>query len=198
MGWSCSKSWTENRSFWAMLPHLNHESAANGVELPGIGQTGGPLMKTRTTIALLAAVQALAAATPVQAAELSPDRSAASQRSGGFAGARLRVPLGRAGRETVRAGLAVAPVVQDARTDGSLRTRFGEGLELGFAGSAEPRLALGGTPVRQLVGGRAGPDGRRLGVSTFGWVAIGVGVVVVAVVAAGVICLESRGCIPSE
>ena len=128
------------------------------------------------TIAALVAGQLLATAQPAFAAELTETRS---QQMGAFAGFRMRVPLdGRAGERQVRAGLTVAPTLHSRTDDGEVRMRIGEGLELGVTGGAPVRLSLGGTPVSRLVHGPAGPDGRRAGVSTVGWIAIGVGTVV--------------------
>lgn len=82
--------------------------------------------------------------------------------TGGFAGVRLRIPLGGA-REgeadrTIRAGLTVAPM---QRSDGAglkgPAWRIGEGLEFGFAeGGARPQLSIGG---QRLTGQRYAPGG---------------------------------------
>ena len=140
-------------------------------------------------ISALCAVQ-IAAAGPAIAADLQPERGMGSARLGAFAGARLSVPLG-GGSETPRAGLTLTSSLRSA--EGS-RLRFARGLELGFAGSDEPHLSLSGRPVAQLVQGRTGPDGRKLGVSTLGWVAIGVGVMAVAVFTVGQLCADGEIC----
>src|SRR5688500_3382426 len=132
-------------------------------------------MKSLTMSALVAA-QIMLAAQPAVAADLGDERGAASQRQGAFAGARLRIPLGGAKAEKARAGLALAPVLQGRQADGRVRTRFGEGMELRLAGGDKPRFAIGGRTLAQLAEGRAGPGGRKAGLSTIGWVAIGVGV----------------------
>ena len=144
----------------------------------------------RLTMASLAAAQIMLAAQPAMAADLGDDRGASVQRNGAFAGARLRVPLGGPAGQKVRGGLTMAPVLQGRQADGSVRTRFGEGLELGFAGRDRPELSLGGRSFAQLTQGRTGPDGRKLGVSTVAWVAIGVGVALVVVTAAFVAAME--------
>lgn len=87
--------------------------------------------------------------------------------TGGFAGVRLRIPLGgsRESDKDIRASLTLAPM---QRSDGSgLRGpawRFGEGLEFGFAGGeAAPHLSLAGqrlTPAPYAPGGRASGKGR--------------------------------------
>ena len=125
------------------------------------------------TIAALVASQLLATAQPAFAAELTETRS---QQMGAFAGFRMRVPLdGRASERQVRAGLTVAPTLHSRSGDGEVRLRIGEGLELGVTGGEPVRLSLAGTPVNRLAQGPAGPDGRRMGISTIGWIAIGVG-----------------------
>jgi hypothetical protein len=80
--------------------------------------------------------------------------------TGGFAGVRLRIPLGgtQGSDKDIRASLTLAPM---QRSDGSgLRGpawRFGEGLEFGFRGDdAGPQLLLGG---QRLTGQRYAPGG---------------------------------------
>jgi hypothetical protein len=135
-------------------------------------------MKILTMTALVAA-QLMVAAQPAMAAELPDERAATSQRHGAFAGARLRVPLGGETGEKARAGLAVAPLLQSRGADGRVVTRFGDGVELGFSGQDKVGLSFNGTRLSQYRAGRAGPDGKKLGVSTIGWVAIGVGAAIV-------------------
>jgi hypothetical protein len=128
---------------------------------------------------LPAAAAILLCAQPVSAADLGDDSggaSAATQRHGAFAGARLRVPLGGTDRE-VRAGLAAAPLVQNRGADGSLQTRFGDGVEFGFAGRKPAGLSLGGTRLSDLGQRRDGPGGTRLGTSTGKGLAIVGGIV---------------------
>ena len=153
----------------------------------------------RMTITGLIAAQLLTAAQPALAADLADSRSRTSE-TGLFAGFRLRVPLaGETGRQPVRAGFAVAPTVQSRALDGGeVRTRFGEGLEFGFNGREQVGLSLAGTPVSRLIQGPDSPQGEKAGVSTIGWVAIGVGALVAVVLVAGAICLNDSDCIPSE
>jgi hypothetical protein len=127
----------------------------------------------RVLIAALLAGQLTAAAQPAFAAGLAePSRS----EMGAFAGLRVRMPLdGNAGQRQLRAGLTVAPAMHSRTANGESRLRIGKGLELGLAGDQPLRLSLGGSPVAQLAQGPMGPDGRRMGVSTVGWIAIGVG-----------------------
>lgn len=130
----------------------------------------------KLTIAALIAGQLMTTAAPAVAAELTEART---QQMGGFAGLRVRLPLdGRAGERQLRAGLAVAPVMQTRTLEGEMRTRIGEGLELGVTGREPVRLSVAGTTVSQLAQGPVGPDGQRLGVSNVGWIAIGAGVVI--------------------
>lgn len=104
-----------------------------------------------------------------------------SDRIGAFVGARVRVPLGRerADREPSVA-LSIAPS-RHGSGDHAGRVLFGQGVSLDFAGGAErPRLTLGRRSAAELFGGDATvPTGARAGVSTLGWVGIGVGVLVV-------------------
>jgi hypothetical protein len=139
-------------------------------------------MKSLTMAALVAA-QLSFAAQPAFAADLGDERGAVATRQGAFAGARLRVPLDGTNARKARASLAVAPIVQGRRADGSMRTRFGEGMELRLSGETRPQLALAGRPLSQIAEGRSGPDGRKAGISTIGWVAIGVGVAAITVFA---------------
>ena len=151
-------------------------------------------MKTLTIAALLAA-QTLAQ--PAIAAELG-DQGAVAARQGAFAGARFRVALDGTGTRKAQAGLTLAPMLQGRQADGRTVTRFGEGMELRLTGGeSKPKLAFGGRTLAQLAEGRQGPGGRKAGVSTLGWVAIGVGVAAVIVVAAGVTCQETN-CLGSE
>lgn len=152
-------------------------------------------MKKLMIFALLGG-QALAAAQPAFAAALTETRT---QRPGAFAGLRLRVPLdGDARQRQVRAGLTVAPTLHSRTADGETRLRIGEGVELGVTGREPVRLSLGGTPVNRLAQGGRGPDGQRLGVSTVGWIAIGAGVVVLAIGGFYWWVMEESECGPGE
>jgi hypothetical protein len=129
-----------------------------------------------TVASIAAAAQALSWGQPAAAAELAPAWDPAPAQRGAFAGARLRVPLG-AGAQTPRAGLALAGV-ERSRTTG--QSRMGAGVEAGFAPGRGLGLAIGGRPAGQLAARR------KAGVSTLGWVAIGIGATaVVAVVGYG-------------
>ena len=146
-------------------------------------------------ISALVAGQILGSAAPAFAQAYSPVRET---ETGTFGGLRVRIPFGGAAREPVRAGLAFAPTTRTDHQDGRVRTRIGEGLEFGMVGRAPLQFSLAGTPVNRLVQGGTGPDGRRLGVSTIGWIAIGVGASLVILVAATAICASDHDCLPSE
>ena len=150
----------------------------------------------KLTIAAMAAAQLMAQ--PAMAAELGDERGAVAARQGAFAGARFRVALDGTSARKAQAGLTLAPVLQGRQADGRTVTRFGEGMELRLTGGeTRPKLAFGGRTLAQLTEGRTGPDGRKAGVSTLGWIAIGVGVAAVIVIAAGVTCQETN-CLGSE
>jgi hypothetical protein len=154
-------------------------------------------MKKFAIVGLLAA-QITAAAQPALAADL-----VAQERPviGAFAGARLRIPFGDNAHQRVRAGLTLAPTLHVLGSDGVARTRFGEGLELGIAPRRPLELSFAGTRLDRLgvAPGRTGPEGRRAGVSTLGWVAIGVGATVLVVAGAGYLWLEDAlDCDPGD
>jgi hypothetical protein len=133
-------------------------------------------MKIRGWLAL-AAVQMMALPGPVNAAGLQPSDMNSAPQIGTFAGARVRVPFGGK-HEMARAGLAFTSTL---RSGGRSELHFSTGAELGFSGdSGTVSLALGGRPASQLVSGPEGPGGRKLGVSTVGWIGIGIGVVAIA------------------
>jgi hypothetical protein len=149
------------------------------------------IMKRLAGAALIAAL----VGQPALAAELgsTPDRDL-----GYFGGVRLRLPLdGRRG-EPLRAGLAIAPLVQTRSMQGEVRTRIGEGVEFGVAGREPLRLSIGGVPANRLVPGRSGPNGSRQGVSTLGWVGIGAGAVVVTLGITYVLFMEWIDCDADE
>jgi hypothetical protein len=144
---------------------------------------------------LIAALVAGQIATPAVAQNYSPVRDA---EIGTFGGLRVRIPFGGSAREPVSAGLAFAPISRTEHLDGRVRTRIGEGLEFGFNGRGPAQFSLARTPINQFVRGHAGPEGRRQGISTLGWIAIGVGGTIVILFAAAAICLSDSYCIPDE
>ena len=124
---------------------------------------------------LVAAAQVVPAAQPAAAAELHQDRAGMPNQVSAFAGARLRVPIGGK-REKPQVGLALTSTLRSGAT-GELR--FARGAELGFSGDPKLRLSLGGRPVSQIPQGDKAENGRKLGVSTLGWIGIGAAVAVV-------------------
>jgi hypothetical protein len=102
--------------------------------------------------------------------------SAGPVATGGFAGVRLRIPLGGAqgSDKDIRASLTVAPM---QRSEGSgvrgPAWRFGEGLEFGFrGGDPAPQLSLAG---QRLTSGKAASAKGRSNMSDAGTVAVVVG-----------------------
>ncbi|HEX8192721.1 MAG TPA: hypothetical protein VF552_07445 [Allosphingosinicella sp.] len=142
---------------------------------------------------MIAALLAAQLAVPAQAADLVDTRTSENMRSGGFAGARVRVSLDAEPRERVRAALTLAPTRHDVRGDGSARVRFGEGLEFGMTDRRGASVSFAGTPVRDLVSPVA-PDGQRRNISTVGWVAIGAGVVAATVFTLYALCGDGEIC----
>ena len=137
---------------------------------------GNDRMKKMLIAGLVAAAQVLPAAQPAAAAELNQDRMAVPGQVSAFAGARLRVPLG-GGREKPRAGLALTSTLRSGAT-GELR--FAKGAEFGFSGSdSKPGLSIAGRPLSRLAPGRSGPEGRKQGFSTLGYIAIGASAVII-------------------
>ncbi len=131
-------------------------------------------------IAALVAAQAVTAVQPAIAAQAA---AISDVRPGAFAGVRVRVPLdGTVGDRQVRAGLTVAPTLHSRTADGAVRTRIGEGLELGISPSGPAAVTLAGTRIDRL----GAPDGRRANLSTWEWVGIAVGTLVTLTILAAV------------
>ena len=109
-------------------------------------------------LAGLVAAQLIVAAQPAAAASFD---EMASVQTGTFAGARMRLSLGGGQQERkLRAGLTLAPMLRSQAISGESRMRFGEGVELGFAGKRPLTLSLSGRPVSRLTGTKT-PDGER-------------------------------------
>jgi opacity protein-like surface antigen len=131
----------------------------------------------------LVATAALAAqfmSGPAVAASLQPVEFGAA-RSGAFAGARLKLPIG--GREPgqMRAGLGIGPMLSAQGTDGRIRTSFGDGLEFGMRESSPARLSIAGRSLDEI---RLQADGKKGGVPT--WALIAGGVVIAVGIGAAV------------
>jgi hypothetical protein len=131
-------------------------------------------------IAALLAAQIGPVAAPAWAAELGARPEQGESRMGAFAGARLRIALGAGDHDRVRAGVALAPALHRME-NGTARLRVGEGLEYGVTERRPAAVSLAGYRISDM---QRSPDGRRHNVSTLGWVAIGVGAVVVVGVGA--------------
>jgi hypothetical protein len=158
----------------AVPPHSHLDSALNQAER-GISNRRGTFMKF-LAIGAFAAAQIACAAQPAFAAELPRDQAAGPTMVGSFIGARMRVPLG-ATREKAHAGLALTSTSRMGETG---QLRFAKGAELGFSGGdSKLGLSLAGRPLSQLAPGRPGPDGRKQGFSTLGYIAIGASVVII-------------------
>jgi hypothetical protein len=132
---------------------------------------------------------------PAFAQNYSPVRET---ETGTFGGLRISIPFGGNARERVRAGLAFAPMTRAEHQDGRVRTSIGEGLEFGFNGRGPAQFSLAGTPVNRLVQRGTDPDGQRQGISTLGWIAIGVGATAIILVSAAAICISDSDCIPDD
>lgn len=129
-------------------------------------------------IAGLVAGQILVTAQPVAAADFAEGRSI---ETGAFAGLRVRVPLGAdPERRGITAGLTVAPTMRSTTMDGRSRLGIGEGIELGIRQRENVTLRLAGTRFDRIgiAPGNRAPEGPRANVSTLGWIAIGVGTIV--------------------
>lgn len=113
--------------------------------------------------------------TPAQAAEWN------DVRPGTFIGARLTIGGHTGGRP--RAALTIAPTQSRTSHDGFTSMKIGEGIALNLSPGAKPTLTLAGiradTALRLHRNGDVDSD-RKLGMSTGGWVAVGVGVALVA------------------
>ena len=152
----------------------------------------------RAMMAALLGGQLMTAVQPALAADLI-ERD--TPLMGAFAGVRLRMPLGDRAPQRLRAGLTLAPTMHVRGSDGAARTRFGEGLELGLAPNRPLELSFAGTRLDRFgvrPDGNA-PGGRRAGVSTLGWIAIGVGATIVVAAGAGYLWLEDAlDCDPGD
>ena len=109
-------------------------------------------------------------AAPVQAADW------ADARPGTFVGARLTIGGKTGGRPSSM--LTIAPTRNRISSDGAISMKIGEGLALSLTSGATPTLTLAGVRADAALGLRRNGDvdaDKKLGVSTGGWVAIGLG-----------------------
>jgi hypothetical protein len=111
-------------------------------------------MKPVLMAALIAAQ--LSPAQPLMAASLDDDSSMASRQRGAFVGARLRVPFGGAESGQPRATLAAVPMEHGFQLDGRVRSRLGEGFELGLGPRNRLRLTVGGATFAERLAAAQG------------------------------------------
>lgn len=118
---------------------------------------------------------------PVEASAAQYD--VANVRPGTFVGARFQIAFGGKQALKPRAALTLAPTQSRLSNSGMIRTTIGEGLALNFSPKSKPTLTLAGVRADTALGlqrnGRVDTEGK-LGVSTGGWIAIGVGAVALA------------------
>ncbi len=148
-------------------------------------------MKPMIVLALIVSQLSFAVA-PASGATINDDQMAGRQNTAAFAGARLIMPLG-SGQKQPHVGLALTSLQRNSST-GTLR--FAPGLELGASGNGLARLTISGQRLGEQLPGltsRKGQvlTGRKAGVSTVGWVLIGVGTVAALAIAALAICQET-------
>lgn len=148
-------------------------------------------------ISALVAGQLMLGAQPALAATLGPGEQT---RIGAFGGVQVRVPLGGSRAEAPRASLGIAPIAHSQDQRGAGRTRIGEGLALSLGPNRPVELNLAGTRLDRLglAPARHTPDGPRAGVSTLGWVGIGVGALVVVAGGFAIWFEEAMECDPGE
>ncbi len=152
-------------------------------------------MTGRFGTSVLSLVLTLGSTQSLHAAGLDPDPGASARHGSvsAFAGARIRLSLGRSSSAARRAeaALMVAPLGRSVDSDGAVRLRVGEGLALGLRPRQPLALTLAGQRLDRLglaQSSRNVPTGERHGISTLGYAAIGVGVLLVgAFVAYGAI-----------
>lgn len=110
-------------------------------------------------------------------------QGADDSRPGAFAGARLQLPLGRSNGSRPRASLTIAPTQGVVSAGGLVRTRIGEGVAFNLSPGTKPTLTIAGARADTALGlrrqGQADTNDK-LGISTGGWIAIGVGTVALA------------------
>jgi hypothetical protein len=116
---------------------------------------------------------------PVEASAAQYD--VADVRPGTFVGTRFQIALGGKQASKPRIALAIAPTMTRISDGAGVRTSIGEGVALNFG--RKPTLTLAGVRADQALGLTPSRDEdakHKLGVSTGGWIAIGVGTILVA------------------
>ena len=102
-------------------------------------------------------------------------------RPGTFVGVRLQLSLGGRSVAEPRAGLAIAPMMSGAAGGRLSQAAIGEGVALNLG--PRPTLTFAGIRVDQALGAsqsRQTDAQRKLGLSSGGWIAVGVGVMALA------------------
>jgi hypothetical protein len=94
---------------------------------------------------IVIAALSMAAATPSLAADDLRDNGSFERRSGAFAGANLRMPLGtKAATPTARLQLTMIHSLEDRQSGSPTRSFKPAGFELGISGKKAPALFLNG------------------------------------------------------
>jgi hypothetical protein len=115
---------------------------------------------------------------PAEAHAVQNDRI--DVRPGAFVGARFQFSLGGRSASKPRAALAIAPTASRISNGAIVQTRIGEGIALNFGG--RPTMTLAGERADRALGFHSAKEvdaDRRMGISTGGWIAIGLGAVAV-------------------
>lgn len=123
--------------------------------------------------------------TPAQAADWS------DVRPGTFVGARLTIGGKPGGRPS--AALTIAPTQNRISQDGMSSMRIGDGIALNLTPGAKPTLTLAGVRADTALGLQRDRDldsDNKLGISTGGWVAVGVGTVLAVGAAAFLVAID--------
>lgn len=103
-------------------------------------------------------------------------------RQGAFVGARIQLAFGGKSSGKARAALAIAPTSNRISDGHIVQTRIGDGIALNFG--SKPNVTLAGIPADKALGlaPAKGPQSdQKLGLSTGGWIAVGVGAVALGV-----------------
>ena len=106
-----------------------------------------------------------------------------TSRNGTFVGARLSLSFSGRKAPQPKASLAIAPTRMQLTSRGPKPTQVSEGIALSFGPHEKSRLTIAGAPAASILGmqSQSGKDSdKKLGISTGGWIGIGLGVVAVA------------------
>lgn len=118
----------------------------------------------------IAAVQLALIAQPASAASIDLDQNASAHQRGAFAGARFKVPFGGKDAGEPAATLSLSSV---QRSRGTGVSEISEGLQIGVQ-NEKLAFSVAGQAVETKSLGKD-----KAGISTLGWVGIGVGVLAV-------------------